>query len=56
MIYRDGKARPTKEQLELMKKQQEEEDKKQATDYKDRMQVDPVIFNKEEARTEDLHL
>ena len=31
-------------------------DKKQATDYKNRMKVDPAIFNKEEARTEDLHL
>ena len=39
-----------------MQRQREEDDKRAAAEYRERMKIDPAIFNREEARTEDLHL
>ena len=56
MIYRDGKPRLSKEQLQQKQAEKVLEDRKRSEAFKARMDIDPAIFNKQEARTEDLHL
>ena len=44
MLYRDGRARPTPEQLEADQRKQNEEEDKEAADYRKRMNIDRSIF------------
>ena len=46
-LYRDGRDRPTAEQLEARQRAQNQEDDKEAIDYRNRMQIDRSIFSRD---------
>ena len=56
MLIRDGRARPTPEQLEAQQKKQNEEEDKDAMDFRSRMDIDRSIFSRDQERRSDLHL
>ena len=56
MLYRDGRARPTQDQLDAEEKKQKELDDKEAIEFRHRMQVDRSIFSRDQERRSDLHL
>ena len=56
MLYRDGRTRPSPEQLEAKKKAEEEEVKKDVIEYRKRMKIDRQIFSRDKERRSDLHL
>ncbi len=47
MLYRDGRARPTPDQLDAEEKRQKELDDKEAIEFRNRMQVDRSIFSRD---------
>ena len=56
MLYRDGRAKPTQEQIEANKKKAEEDLEKEVMDFRNRMGVDRSIFSRDSERRSDLHL
>ena len=56
MLYRDGRHRPTPEQLEAQRKKDEAELEKECLEYRKRMDVDRSIFSRDQERRSDLHL
>lgn len=56
MLFRDGRERPSQEQLDAQQKKQNEEDDKAAVDFRNRMQIDRSIFSRDQERRSDLHL
>ena len=55
MLYRDGRGRPSPEQLEAAEKRQEKEDEKAAAEFSKRVGTDRM-FSRSEERRADLHL
>ena len=47
MLIRDGRSRPTAEQLEAQQKKQNEEDDREAMDFRQRMDIDRSIFSRD---------
>ena len=56
MLYRDGRARPTPDQLEAEERKKTEEEDIEAKDFRKRMNIDRSIFDKDQERRADLHL
>lgn len=56
MLFRDGRERPSQEQLDAQQKKQNEDDDKAAVDFRNRMQIDRSIFSRDQERRSDLHL
>ena len=56
MLFRDGRERPTPEQLEAKQRAQNIEDEKEAAKFRQRMNIDRSIFNRDQERRSDLHL
>ena len=56
MLFRDGRHRPSPEQLEAQRKKEEAELERDVLDYRNRMQVDRSIFSRDQERRSDLHL
>jgi len=47
MLFRDGRERPSQEQLDVQQKKQNEEDDKAAVDFRNRMNIDRSIFSRD---------
>lgn len=56
MLYRDGRPKPTAEQIEADQKRQLEEEDREAVDFRARMKIDRTIFSRDQERRADLHL
>jgi len=56
MLFRDGRERPSQEQLDAQQKKQNEDDDKAAVDFRNRMKIDRSIFSRDQERRSDLHL
>ena len=56
MLYRDGRAKLTPDQLAAEERKQSEKEEMEATDYRQRMNIDRSIFSRDQERRSDLHL
>ena len=56
MLYRDGRAKLTPDQLAAEERKQNEKEEMEATDYRQRMNIDRSIFSRDQERRSDLHL
>ena len=56
MLYRDGRARPSQDQIDKQQQKAAEEEEKAANDFRKRLNIDRSIFSRDKERRSDLHL